>query len=229
MDEEILETAKSICACGAEDEALLKRLCAASAQALERELREGVAPEDCEGAFICASAWLAAAALTDARLGGAEELSSLLRGRRDDRGQGRREQRTCRRRCGARTAADGPVYGRRRLLLLRSEGMKSMIDQAFRRYGMTVTVEHGAETGETHGFVQSVTAVSGGEPFSVGPLGAADRRCWRYLGSAEVSVAQGDHILCEGKRYRVRRAESVKLGALVTHYWAVLDREEETA
>ena len=67
------------------------------------------------------------------------------------------------------------------------------------------------------------------EPFSVGPLGAADRRCWRYLGSAEVSVAQGDHILCEGKRYRVRRAESVKLGALVTHYWAVLDREEETA
>ena len=202
MDEEILETAKSICACGAEDEALLKRLCAASAQALERELREGVAPEDCEGAFICASAWLAAAALTDARLGGA---------------------------AAQRTAADGPVYGRRRLLLLRSEGMKSMIDQAFRRYGMTVTVEHGAETGETHGFVQPVTAVSGGEPFSVGPLGAADRRCWRYLGSAEVSVAQGDHILCEGKRYRVRRAESVKLGALVTHYWAVLDREEETA
>ena len=219
MDEEILETAKSICACGAEDEALLKRLCAASAQALERELREGVAPEDCEGAFICASAWLAAAALTDARLGGAE----------DDRGQGRREQRTRRGAAAQRTAADGPVYGRRRLLLLRSEGMKSMIDQAFRRYGMTVTVEHGAETGETHGFVQPVTAVSGGEPFSVGPLGAADRRCWRYLGSAEVSVAQGDHILCEGKRYRVRRAESVKLGALVTHYWAVLDREEETA
>ena len=218
MDEEILETAKSICACGAEDEALLKRLCAASAQALERELREGVAPEDCEGAFICASAWLA---------GGGAVLPP--RGRRDDRGQGRREQRTCRGAAAQRAAADGPVYGRRRLLLLRSEGMKSMIGQAFRRYGMTVTVEHGAETGETHGFVQPVTAVSGGEPFSVGPLGAADRRCWRYLGSAEVSVAQGDHILCEGKRYRVRRAESVKLGALVTHYWAVLDREEETA
>ena len=50
------------------------------AKALERELREGVAPEDCEGAFICASAWLAAAALTDARLGGAEELSSLRAG-----------------------------------------------------------------------------------------------------------------------------------------------------
>lgn len=77
--------------------------------------------------------------------------------------------------------------------------MKSMIDQAFRRYGMTVTVEHGAETGETHGFVQPVTAVSGGEPFSVGPLGAADRRCWRYLGSAEVSVAQGGPYPLRGK------------------------------
>lgn len=48
MDEEILETAKSICACGAEDEALLKRLCAASAQALEaascaRALRRRIA------------------------------------------------------------------------------------------------------------------------------------------------------------------------------------------
>ena len=229
MDEEILETAKSICACGAEDEALLKRLCAASAQALERELREGVAPRGLRGRVHLRER-MAGCRRADgrkARRGGGAVLPP--RGRRDDRGQGRREQRTCRGAAAQRTAADGPVYGRRRLLLLRSEGMKSMIDQAFRRYGMTVTVEHGAETGETHGFVQPVTAVSGGEPFSVGPLGAADRRCWRYLGSAEVSVAQGDHILCEGKRYRVRRAESVKLGALVTHYWAVLDREEETA
>ena len=223
MDEEILETAKSICACGAEDEALLKRLCAASAQALERELREGVAPEDCEGAFICASAWLAAAALTDARLGGAEELSSLRAGdvTIEVRGGANSERAAALRRSA------------RQLMAPYTEGggffFCAVIDQAFRRYGMTVTVEHGAETGETHGFVQPVTAVSGGEPFSVGPLGAADRRCWRYLGSAEVSVAQGDHILCEGKRYRVRRAESVKLGALVTHYWAVLDREEETA
>ena len=85
MDEEILETAKSICACGAEDEALLKRLCAASAQALERELREGVAPEDCEGAFICASAWLAAAALTDARLGGADVTIEVRGGANSER------------------------------------------------------------------------------------------------------------------------------------------------
>ena len=41
-------------------------------------------------------------------------------------------------------------------------------------------------------------------------------------------MAQGDRILCGGKRYRVRRAEGVRLGELVTHYWAALDREEET-
>lgn len=80
MDEEILKTAKSICACAEEDEALLKRLCAASAQALKKELRAGVSPESCEGAFICASAWLAAAALTEARLAGGEELSALRAG-----------------------------------------------------------------------------------------------------------------------------------------------------
>ena len=112
MDEEILETAKSICACGTEDEALLKRLCAASAQALERELREGVAPEDCEGAFICASAWLAARRADGRKAwrGGGAVLPP--RGRRDDRGQGRSKQRTCRGAAAQRTAADGPVYGR---------------------------------------------------------------------------------------------------------------------
>lgn len=80
MDEEIFETAKSICACGQEDEALLRRLCAASTRALESELRAGIEPEDCEGAFVCAAGWLAAAALTEARLGGEEELSSLRAG-----------------------------------------------------------------------------------------------------------------------------------------------------
>lgn len=102
-----------------------------------------------------------------------------------------------------------------------------MIDQAFLRYGRTVTVEHGEETREARGFVQPITAESGGEPFSVGVLGASDERCWRYLGSAGVKVTQGDRIRCGAKRYRVRRAEAVKLGDTVTHYWAVLDREED--
>ena len=64
--------------------------------------------------------------------------------------------------------------------------MKSMIDQAFRRYGMTVTVEHGAETGETHGFVQPVTAVSGGEG---GGSRSPSGRWARRIGAAGVISA----------------------------------------
>lgn len=105
--------------------------------------------------------------------------------------------------------------------------MKSMIDAAFRRYGREVTVEHGESTEVTSAFVQPITVESGGEPFSVGALGASDKRCWRYLGCADVRVEQGDRLRCGEKRYRVRRAESVKLGEAVTHYWAVLDREED--
>ena len=69
--------------------------------------------------------------------------------------------------------------------------MKSMIDQAFRRYGMTVTVEHGAETGETHGFVQPVTAVSGGEPGGGGGGGSRSPsgRWARRIGAAGVISA----------------------------------------
>lgn len=80
MDEEILKTAKSICACAEEDGPLLERLCTASTRALRDSLRAGVSPEDCEEAFVCASAWLAAAALTEARLAGGEELSALRAG-----------------------------------------------------------------------------------------------------------------------------------------------------
>lgn len=107
--------------------------------------------------------------------------------------------------------------------------MKSAIDHAFTRYGMTVTVEHGDEEAETRGFLQPITTESGGEPFTVDVLGANDTRCWRYLGCAAVRVEQGDHLRCEGKRYRVRRAEAVRAGDVVTHYWAVADREETTA
>ena len=43
------------------------------------KLREGIQKEDCEGAFICACAWLAAAALLSTRTEG-EEFSSLRAG-----------------------------------------------------------------------------------------------------------------------------------------------------
>ena len=57
----------------------LALLCTAEEKALEGRLREGVCKEECEDAFICAAAFLAAAALESARAGG-EELSSLGEG-----------------------------------------------------------------------------------------------------------------------------------------------------
>ncbi len=50
MDERSLRRRRASAPAARRDEALLKRLCAASAQALERELREGrCAGRDCEG------------------------------------------------------------------------------------------------------------------------------------------------------------------------------------
>ena len=57
----------------------LALLCTAEEKALEERLREGVCKEECEDAFICAAAFLAAAALESARAGG-EEFSSLRAG-----------------------------------------------------------------------------------------------------------------------------------------------------
>lgn len=80
MLEEIVKTAKLICSCDGGDEALLETLCAAAERQLRASLRAGVSPEDCREAFICAGAWLAAAALYEAHPGGAEELASLRAG-----------------------------------------------------------------------------------------------------------------------------------------------------
>lgn len=109
---------------------------------------------------------------------------------------------------------------------MRSEGIERTIAHAFARYGMAVTVEHGEERTESRGFLQPL-AQTEGEPFTVGSLGAVDTRSWRYLGSADCPVVQGDRLACAGKRYRVRRAERVYMGERVTHYRAVADREED--
>lgn len=80
MLEEIVKTAKLIVGDAGEAEALLETLCAASERQLRARLRAGVNAEDCREAFICAGAWLAVAALCEARVGDGGELSSLRAG-----------------------------------------------------------------------------------------------------------------------------------------------------
>lgn len=109
---------------------------------------------------------------------------------------------------------------------MRCEGLIGTITRAFERFGAAVTVEHGGERRETRGFLQPVARTEG-EPFYMGSAGALSTRCWRYLGCADTPVEQGDYLICAGKRYRVRHAEKVGIGERVTHYRAVVDREED--
>ena len=79
MFEEITSIASELSHATAAEAVVLPKLCAAACQELAGKLREGISKEDCEGAFTCAAAWLAAAALISAREGG-EEISSLHAG-----------------------------------------------------------------------------------------------------------------------------------------------------
>ena len=79
MLEEINAIALELSHAAAEESGMLEKLCEAACGEIEGKLREGISKEDCEGAFICAAAWLAAAALSSARTNG-EEISSLRAG-----------------------------------------------------------------------------------------------------------------------------------------------------
>lgn len=56
-----MEVAGGLSGGGQEDSALLEALCEAAIERWKQRLREGVAPEDCGSAFVCAAAFTAAA------------------------------------------------------------------------------------------------------------------------------------------------------------------------
>ena len=79
MREEITAIASELSHSTQAEENVLDKLCTAACAEIEGKLREGISKEDCEGAFTCAAAWLAAAALSSARSSG-EDVSSLRAG-----------------------------------------------------------------------------------------------------------------------------------------------------
>lgn len=79
MSEQIFSIACALSKADESEKSMLQMICTAQEESLVRALKEGVAKEDCESAFICAASWLAAAALESARAGG-EEFSSLRAG-----------------------------------------------------------------------------------------------------------------------------------------------------
>ena len=58
MTGQVMELVQALGGAG-QDEDVLRTLCASACQMLDRRLRDGLAPEDCEGAYPLAAAWLA--------------------------------------------------------------------------------------------------------------------------------------------------------------------------
>lgn len=104
--------------------------------------------------------------------------------------------------------------------------MTRAFEEAVARWGLPATVEHGGESVQTRAFLQPLRREQVKEPFSVTPLGAAEERLWRYLGSAETAIAMGDVVTAAGRRYRVRSAAEEYLGGSVAYRWALLVPEE---
>lgn len=104
--------------------------------------------------------------------------------------------------------------------------MKNSFDRALRRFGAPVRVEHGSMQLESWAFLQQLSTESGGEPFSVGPLGAADARRWRYLGTADAPVEMGDRVHWGARCFVARQAAKVYLGGRLLYCRAILQEEE---
>ena len=76
MTQQVLKLAQALGGAG-QDEELLHTLCAAACRTLDRRLRDGLGPEDCQGAYPLAAAWLAADWLREAQgLSGVTALSA---------------------------------------------------------------------------------------------------------------------------------------------------------
>ncbi len=76
MTEQVLELAQALGGAG-QNEELMRRLCDAACRTLDRRLKDGLAPEDCGGAYPLAAAWLAMDWLRESRgLDGVTALSA---------------------------------------------------------------------------------------------------------------------------------------------------------
>ena len=60
MSEQIFSIACALSKADESEKSMLRMICTAQEESLVRALKESVAKEDCESAFICAASWLAA-------------------------------------------------------------------------------------------------------------------------------------------------------------------------
>jgi len=77
MTEQVIELVQALGGV-VQDEELLRTLCATACRTLDRRLRDGLGPGDCEGAYPLAAAWLVMDWLRGSR--GMEGITSLTAG-----------------------------------------------------------------------------------------------------------------------------------------------------
>ena len=57
MTEQVMELVQALGGAG-QDEEMLRTVCAAACRTLDQKLKDGLTPEDCQGAYPLAAAWL---------------------------------------------------------------------------------------------------------------------------------------------------------------------------
>ncbi len=67
MTQRIFALASLLCAASEQEQDALMLLCEAAEHELMRRLRDGVTAEECEEAFVCAGAWIAASGVLTSR------------------------------------------------------------------------------------------------------------------------------------------------------------------
>lgn len=77
MTEQVMELVRALGGAG-QDEDVLRMLCANACRTLDRRLRDGLTPEDCQGAYPLAAAWIAMDWLRSGQ--GLEGITSLSAG-----------------------------------------------------------------------------------------------------------------------------------------------------
>ena len=79
LKERVMEAAQQVSHAETDEQALLELFCEAAIRRLTELLRDGMTPEDCGAAFICAASLLASADLLTGR-GGSRRLASFTAG-----------------------------------------------------------------------------------------------------------------------------------------------------
>ncbi len=104
--------------------------------------------------------------------------------------------------------------------------MRDLIDGILALYGSTVTAVGAASSRSFRAFLQLVTSKSWQNMEKVfGPLGEIPRGQYLYLGPAGEDISSAEYLQCNGKKYLVRRADTILIGDEPMYIWGLCVRK----